>query len=534
MTPANNNSGRLKTNTDDCTEVHFSHIWTEYDDFPSSEDLSAFLADLEMEEGREDGHAFPTPQYEICHDRPASVPPHEKATEITTLKDVCEMSRTSKADDFTEFTDFPSSEDLDAFLADMELDCEHIPMVKSLTPKTTVASVAFLDSKSHCKVEGSRHLVGNVVEDIVGTGCSNPSNESHEESLETEEARCNMGLGTDSRCVQEEARPPCTVSCSSYLDEAAYDNDYSDSQFLRDCQSVFSELTENVCHQDRTGSHPHRNLLKNVLLSNQRRYISRNFVGEFNEKDFVCATPLGESRTSVIRSRVRNANETREGQLQNQSNAERLTSIDHYDNNDVSMFDSCENMAIAPASPDMFSQSLSLMEDCSKTLDLFSSPRFVNGESCSRCTEHSTTPDLFPSPRHVSVDTRSSSIKEELNSVSLFSSSECSHLSPASSPSTRAEQQASLPSPTHLSLRGNEAASPPNVGDCDVKNRLDTNSVPLSFHSTPYCASVPSKMLSRLRTPIQVSPLLGSTDQCYDISFQGTPVLFSQLSNSSF
>ena len=29
-------------------------------------------------------------------------------------------------EDYTEFTDFPSSEDLDAFLADVKLDCENI------------------------------------------------------------------------------------------------------------------------------------------------------------------------------------------------------------------------------------------------------------------------------------------------------------------------------------------------------------------------------------------------------------------------
>ena len=35
-------------------------------------------------------------------------------------------------EDYTEFTDFPSSEDLDAFLADMELDCENILQKTSL------------------------------------------------------------------------------------------------------------------------------------------------------------------------------------------------------------------------------------------------------------------------------------------------------------------------------------------------------------------------------------------------------------------
>ena len=39
------NSGKL----DICKEEQASCEWTEYDDFPSSEDLSAFLADLELD-----------------------------------------------------------------------------------------------------------------------------------------------------------------------------------------------------------------------------------------------------------------------------------------------------------------------------------------------------------------------------------------------------------------------------------------------------------------------------------------------------
>ena len=39
------NSGKL----DICKEDQASCEWTEYDDFPFSEDLSAFLADLELD-----------------------------------------------------------------------------------------------------------------------------------------------------------------------------------------------------------------------------------------------------------------------------------------------------------------------------------------------------------------------------------------------------------------------------------------------------------------------------------------------------
>ncbi|XP_078369780.1 uncharacterized protein LOC144653612 [Oculina patagonica] len=661
MTPAKFKSGKLNTNlTDDCTEQNLSHVWTEYDDFPSSENLSAFLADLERDATRRDESraTLPSVQSEKCNDPLQSVTSDAMTTEITTLKDVCEISRTSKAEDFTEFTDFPSSEDLDAFLADMELDCENIPVTKSLTPKTTVVSTV-LNSKPHCKMEVSRSFVGkeHVLEGVVDAGSSDPSSESHEDNIETEEAFCDLELTADSCCAQEDAKPPCSVNYSSYSDKMVYDSDCSDaqflrdcesafseltenicnedrterkpncnllksvllksfegkahvlegivdagssdpsseshednieteevfcdmelgrdsaqeeartpcsvncfsysdkmvndsdcsdSQFLRDCESVFSELTENICNEDRAGRKANCNLLKSVLLSNQRRYISRNCREDVNdistkrsklfcrsgpadellETDFVCNTPLRDNQTCFIRSRVRNANETDEDQQRNQR------SIDHYDNNEVSMLnDSCDMMAGTPFSPDLFSQSLSVMEECySKTPDLFFSPRLVNAESRSRCTEHSATPDLFSSPGLPGVHTRSCT-KEELNSVSLFSSSECSHLSSASSLST--ERRASFPSPAHLAACGNEAASLPNEGHCDIENKLNRNSLPLSFHSTPYF--VPITSLSRAWTPLQVSPLLASagSNRCSDISLQGSPVLFSQLSNSS-
>ena len=41
------------------------------------------------------------------------------------------------------------------------------------------------------------------------------------------------------------ARSPCRANCSSYSDEIVHENDCSDSQFLRDCQSVLAEMTEN-------------------------------------------------------------------------------------------------------------------------------------------------------------------------------------------------------------------------------------------------------------------------------------------------
>ena len=43
-------------------------------------------------------------------------------------------------EDYTEFTNLPSSEDLDAFLAEMELDCENILQKTSMAPADAMRS----------------------------------------------------------------------------------------------------------------------------------------------------------------------------------------------------------------------------------------------------------------------------------------------------------------------------------------------------------------------------------------------------------
>ena len=50
-------------------------------------------------------------------------------SQIISLNDMmCRTTQTSIKKDYTELTDFPSSEDLDAFLANMKVDCENILM----------------------------------------------------------------------------------------------------------------------------------------------------------------------------------------------------------------------------------------------------------------------------------------------------------------------------------------------------------------------------------------------------------------------
>ena len=488
------------------TEQHFSHEWTEYDDFPSSEDLSAFLADLERDpSGEEDGQTIPSL--------------HSMATEIATLKDVvCEMTHASlNAEDFTEFTDFPSSEDLDAFLADMELDCENIPMRKSPTLRSTASSAAILNSKPRGKVEGSKFLAfkGHVVDD-TGNACNTKITS---ESLENEvQTSSDMGHGSDRFCAREKARLPCPANCSSYSDEVIPDNDCSDSQLLRDCESAFAEMTENMRiesqavgkpSQRRTISQNCREDVNNFSTKRSKPFCRSRSTEGFHEKD-VCNTPLRNKQAKIMRSRDddHNASETEESQQ-----GDRLTSMDLHGNSGVSMLtNSCDLMTSTPFSPDLFSQSLSGVERCSKTADLFSSPRLVEGETRSRCSHGSATPDLFSPPTSFAVHAPSCS-KEELHSVLLFSSSECSH----------------------LAVCENEAASLSNVSHCDAENEFNRRARLVNLHSTPYGVCIPSGVLSKPWTPIQVSPLVGSagSNRSNDINLQGTPVLFSQLSTNS-
>ena len=62
-------------------------------------------------------------------------------------------------EDYTDLTDFPSSEDLDAFLADMELDCENILQKTSMAPSDAMRSADPFELQQ--KVEVSRALASN-------------------------------------------------------------------------------------------------------------------------------------------------------------------------------------------------------------------------------------------------------------------------------------------------------------------------------------------------------------------------------------
>ena len=507
VTPGILKSRKLNTNpTKDLRDFHLSDVWEEYDEFPSSEDLSAFLADLEKDAlNREDGQSLHT-LHSKKHNSPLpSLAPNAMTTEVvTSLKEVVREMRmpdSSNTEDYTEFSDFRSSEDLDAFLADMELDYESMLMQKPLTPKTSVESTA-----------------------------------------------------------QDDARPPSKMDYSLYSDRNAYGSDCSDSQFLRDCETVFTEITENICDENHKAESKFiSHLSKSLVLNGSQRSvpqpelrredinneISTQFkpccqsgtIEEFHKKDIVCNTPLSYQHKDTIPPRDCN---TLNGQRENQTNSNKAPllrkAIEHLGNGEVSMLSgSCNMLSTASTSPDLFSRSLCSAEGCSRTPVLFSSPRLQDVKSRPRCTHHSMTPELFSSSGRIGDCTNSGS-KYELNSMPLFSSSDSSYLSSVSSPLPRTDQRPSCPSPDHFAVAGNEAASLPNVGHPNVGKEFDRNSLAASFHSTPYSGCIRSKMSREAWTPIQVSPLFSNSGSqpCNDISFQGTPVLFSQISNSSF
>ena len=134
-----------------------SFEWTEYE-FPSSEDLSAFLADLELDALNKTKEQFqPSINSKISSGPKSCVTSEEKTRdEIVTSQTVTfsDVVYGFVQEDYTEFTDFPSSEDLDAFLADMELDCETILQKTSLAPVDVMRSADAFDR--HQKVEVSK------------------------------------------------------------------------------------------------------------------------------------------------------------------------------------------------------------------------------------------------------------------------------------------------------------------------------------------------------------------------------------------
>ena len=106
-------------------------------------------------------------------------------------------------EDYREFTDFPSSEDLDAFLADMELDCENILQKKSMAPADAMRSADPFDLQQ--KVEVSRTVPCSEHDIIPGT------------NQKPERRRPFVGTGLVRHCPQGLFSPFFTLLRSIYI-----------------------------------------------------------------------------------------------------------------------------------------------------------------------------------------------------------------------------------------------------------------------------------------------------------------------------
>ena len=455
----------LKLNSnggEDLTDLHLSVTWQEYDDFPSSEDLSAFLADLEKDAFNRDDRQ---PLQALNSGKPES--PLQSLYPDATFGEVvneCYLPNSSRTRDYTEFTDFPSSEDLEVFLADMELDHGSMLIGKPLTPNITMVSTAQRDV-------------------IVSS-------------------RANYSPWND----------------------ITYNSKGSDSQFLRDCETVFAEVTRNNNTESIRVESKAVCLWPKSLIPNGGRDENRTNAGEIGKYDINCTTLT----RFHYKNKAQDCNAVGDSRA-NQTNDEKCTSIEHCSYSDMSVLnDSCDILSTASMTPDLFTQSLCSSERASGTPDLFTRPRRRNVKFHSRCAHHNIAPDSFSSEGSFRDCTDSCSI-HELNSMSLFSSSDSSFISPASSPLRRTGQGASC------SAHGTEAASLSNPGQADTGNEFDTDSMATSFHSTPYTICSHSKLLRKSLTPLQMSPFpsYSGSKSCRDNSCQGTPVLFSQISNDS-
>ena len=531
-----------------------------------------------MDAGKnEDGQTLKKLYFEKCCNHQPPVASHEMTlgeemsdnvtsqmttSQIMSLNDVIfGLTQTSIKGDYTEFTDFPSSEDVEAFLADMELGCENVPMRKSLSPTTTMGSDEAFCSKLYHKAEEPRTLKSNEysVENISDMDHTKQSknisnlNKLYEDNVDKEEAICDIKLSSDCFCALEDyVWSPCSDKITSNSDKMIHDIESSDSQFLQDCESVFIEFTKDVCNKkDRkenseripSPAHSHNDL---VLKSQQRSTYCREdstkqrknfcrsvFTDELHEEHILCNMSLKHEEMNVIRSCDRDTNETKIQQGP-QITRNGWTAVNHHEHKEASGDEMSNNsFEMMASSPDLFSQSLSCVEEvCYETPNLFSSPKLISGESRrSRCTKHLiTTPDLFSYSRSPCSRTHSCS-RQGMNSVSLFSCSDHSHLS-SSSPLSSLARSASLPISNE-----NEADTQLIIKHREVENKFVRNSQTVSFHSTPYNVNLSSKRLHKMWTPAGVSPLLSDfrgTSPCNeDISVQGSPILFSPMSSSS-
>ena len=137
-------------------------------------------------------------------------------------------------EDYTEFTDFPSSEDLDAFLADMELDCETILQETSLAPADVMRSADAFDL--HQKVEMSKALAASNEHNIKDFAKRN--NTEHSDNV------LNLTDGDGFSKQQDSVRQRCFGKSDSIVNKTVRDINLSDSNLFRNCENIFKEPSE--------------------------------------------------------------------------------------------------------------------------------------------------------------------------------------------------------------------------------------------------------------------------------------------------
>ena len=118
-------------------------------------------------------------------------------------------------EDYTEFTDFPSSEDLDAFLGDMELDCENILQKTSLAPADVMRSADAFDL--HQKVEVSKTSPGSNEHNIKAKDFAKRNNTEHANNV------LNL-THSDGFCTQQDSlRQRCFSKSDSIVNKTVRD-----------------------------------------------------------------------------------------------------------------------------------------------------------------------------------------------------------------------------------------------------------------------------------------------------------------------
>ena len=534
MRSNNSNSPRLTQLTSQTKELHSKKLdickeeqasceWTEYDDFPSSEDLSAFLADLELDTiNKAKEQSQPIINSKISTRPKPCVTLEEKTScEIVTSQTVSlsDVVYGIVQEDYTDLTDFPSSEDLDAFLADMELDCENILQKTSMAPADATRSADPFELQQ--KVEVSRTLASNQHD--IKYIAKRHNTERSKQILDLTDG--------DGVCAQEDS---VRLQNSNSKNKVLLKIDLSHSELLRNCEHLFTEPSENSIPE------------KHVTRSKQKRHSSVNLQSSFmkNDKPTHCRDEL--IKQEKVLCALESTEESREEEvvctrsLQHQVlnkwshdqniKAEIRQAASHQGNSYWSVDDMLnDSFEMMHTSPDLFSQSLSRAKVISSgTPYLYSSPKLLKGDSHSWCSKHfSGTPGQFCSPN-------CSPSRQEMNSVSLFSCSNHSLFSSSLSPLLLVEQPASSSDSNR-----NELDLLSVINQSESENRFVQNDEQvISFHSTPCYASRSSKRLHRMCTPTGVSPLLSDSrgPSPYnepEISALGTPVLFSQMSTSS-